>query len=294
MVEPLTYTGTTYPDRQVTLRSRIAGEAIDLPVDVGDAIARGDILARLDGELQTAMLNEAEAELSARRAETAQAEVSISDARAAVVQAQSTRDQAHTDAMRLRQLADQGAISEQEAEAAELTIANAEQALLSAQAQVDAQQQAIASAADRIDSQQAIVEQAQRQLERAVLRSPLTGVVLSRQVDVGDFVETGTTVLEIGDLSSIEVTVRVSELDIGRLSVGQPVEVKLDAFPNQAAIVGRIERMAPVAHSTSRLLPVQVKIPNPDGRIGSGLLARVQFASAQSARLLVPLRELAE
>lgn len=284
----LTYTGTTRPAQQVTLRAKVAGEVIDLSVDAGDTIAQGDVLAQLDGNLQTNNFNEAQAELSARRAEAAQAEVSIREAQSAVVQAQAALDQAQIDAARLRQLANQGAIAQQEAEAAELAVTNAQQAMRSAQARVDAQRQAAASAVDRIEAQQAILAQTQRQLSYTDLRSPLTGVVLSRQVDIGDFMESGATVLELGDLSSLDVTVQVSELDIGQLSVGQSAQVQLDAFPSEGAIAGRIARIAPVADSTSRLAPVQVSIPNPDGRIGSGLLARVQFSPDQEARVVVP------
>ncbi len=289
----LSYTGTTRPNQQVTLRSQVSGEVTTLAVDVGDAIARGDLLAQLDGDLQTTSLNEAQAELSARRAETAQAEVAISDAQSAVVQAQATFDQAQIDADRLRSLANQGAISQQEAEAAELAVTNARQAILSAQAQVNAQQQAVASSADRIDAQRAVLAQTEKQLSYADLRSPLTGVVLSRQVDVGDFVESGATVLELGDLSRLEVTVQVSELDIARLSVGQPTQIQFDAFPGEGSTTGQIERIAPVADETSRLIPVQVSVPNSNGRIGSGLLARVQFSSRQQPGVVVPASALA-
>ena len=284
----LTYTGTTRPTQQVALKSQVSGEIIALSADIGDAIAQNEILAQLDGDLQTTNLNQAQAELSARRAQTAQAEVSISDAQAAVVQAQSTLGQARIDANRLRRLASQGAISQQEAEAAELAAVNAEQAVLSAQAQVDAQQQAIASAADQVDAQQAVLAQTRKQLSYADLRSPLTGVVLSRQADVGDFVASGATVLELGDLSQLEVTVQVSELDIARLRVGQPTRVQLDAFPGEGSITGQIEQISPVADSTSRLIPVQVTMPNLNGRIGSGLLARVQFSTGQPAGVVVP------
>ncbi|NJM96649.1 MAG: efflux RND transporter periplasmic adaptor subunit [Phormidesmis sp. RL_2_1] len=284
----LTYTGTTRPAQQVALRAQVSGEVIELRVDAGDAIARGEVIAQLDGDLQTTHVNQAKAELSARRAETAQAAVSISDAQAAVVQAQATFDQARLDAARLRQLASQGAISQQAAEAAELAATNAQQAVLSAQAQRDAQRQAVASAADRIEAQQAVLAQTQKQLSYADLRSPLTGVVLSRQVDIGDFVESGDTVLELGDLSLLEVTVQVSELDIRRLSLAQPAQVQLDAFPSEGAIAGQIERIAPVADVTSGLVPVQISIPNLSGKIGSGLLARVQFSTGGQARVVVP------
>ncbi|MEL7351048.1 MAG: efflux RND transporter periplasmic adaptor subunit [Cyanobacteria bacterium J06560_5] len=288
----LTYTGTTRPSQQVTLRSQVSGEVVDLAVDVGDVIAQNQPLAQLDGNQQTTSFNQAQAELSARRAETAQAQVSIRDAQAAVVQAQATFDQAQIDATRLRQLADQGAISQQAAEAAELAVTNAQQQVASARAQVGAQQQAAEAATDRIDAQQAVLAQTQQQLSYADLRSPLTGVVLSRDVDIGDVVESGDAILELGDLDRLEVTVQVSELDIGQLSVGQAARVQLDAFPGEGSIPGEIEQIAPVADSTSRLVPVQVIIPNFEGRIGSGLLARVQFSpggqTGQQASVVVP------
>ncbi|MEM8503982.1 MAG: efflux RND transporter periplasmic adaptor subunit [Cyanobacteria bacterium P01_D01_bin.1] len=289
----LTYTGTTRPRQQVALRSQVSGEITSLLVDVGDVIARGDLLAQLDGDLQTASLNQARAELSARRAQTAQAQVSIQDAEADVVQARATFDQASLDASRLRQLADEGAISQQTAEAAALAETNAQQALASAQAQLAAQRQAVASAADQAEAQQAILTQRQRQLSYADLRSPLSGVVLSRQVDVGDVVQPGTTVLELGDLSSLEVTVQISELDIASLSVGQLARVELDAFPGEGSISGSIEQISPVADPTSRLIPVQVSIPNLNGRLGSGLLARVQFSTGPQNAVVVPAGALA-
>ncbi len=289
----LIYTGTTRPTQQVALRSQVSGEIIALSADVGDGITQGEVLAQLDGDLQTTNLNQAQAELSARRAQTAQAEVSISDAQAAVVQAQSTLDQARIDADRLRRLANQGAISQQEAEAAELAAKNAVQAVRSAQAQVAAQEQAIAAAANQIDAQQAVLAQSQKQLSYADLRSPLTGVVLSRQAEVGDFIESGATVLELGDLSRLEVTVQVSELDIAGLRVGQSARVQLDAFPGEGSVMGQIEQISPVADSTSRLIPVQVTMPNSNGRIGSGLLARVEFSTGQQQGIVVPVSALA-
>ncbi|MEL7329632.1 MAG: efflux RND transporter periplasmic adaptor subunit [Cyanobacteria bacterium J06559_1] len=292
----LTYTGTTRPAQQVALRSQVSGEIIDLFVDVGDPVERGRVLAQLDGDLQTTDLNQAQAELSARQADTAQAEVSIRDAEASVVQAQATLDQARIDAQRLRSLADKGAISLQQAEAEELAATNAAQALRSAQAQVAAQRQAVASAANQIDAQRAVVAQSQKQLSYADLRSPLTGVVLSRLVDTGDFVASGASVLELGDLRTLEVTVQVSELAIAKLTVGQAARVTLDAFPGEGSLPGQISQIAPVADTTSRLIPVQVTLPNPNRRIGSGLLARVTFAPAQrgqSARVVVPASALA-
>ncbi len=284
----LAYTGTTRPAQQVALRTQLNGEVIDLSADAGDLIDQGSVLAQLDGNLQITDLGEAEAELAARRSEAAQAQVAISDAQAVAVNAQATLDQARLDASRLRGLADQGGISLQAAEASELAVVNAQQALQSAQAQVASRRQAAASAASRIEAQQAVVAQQQNQLSDTDVRSPISGVVLSRQVDIGSYVESGATLFELGDLGAIKVTVQVSELDLAQLSLDQPAQVTLDAFSGEGSILGRITQIAPLADATSRLLPVEVTIPNLNGQIGSGLLARVQFGANAEDRVVVP------
>ena len=307
LVPALEYTGTTQPQQQIALRAQTAGEVIAVRVDVGDPVQPGELLAQLDSGLLSARVNEAQAELSARRSEVAENQVSISDARAAAAQAQATRDQAKIDADRLRQLADQGAISQQAAEAAELALTNAQQAVTSAQAQIAARQQAIAAAGGRVDAQQAVVAEAREQLDWVELRSQLPNgtsqlpngtsqpstTVLTRLVDPGDYVQPGATLLELGDLSVLTVTIQVSELDLGRLTIGQPTQIRLDAFPDLGPIAGRITRISPVADTASRLVPVEVTMANPNGRIGSGLLARVTFTPPGDQRVIVPSSALA-
>ncbi|MEO0541636.1 MAG: biotin/lipoyl-binding protein, partial [Cyanobacteria bacterium P01_A01_bin.105] len=166
-VSGLTYTGTTRPIQQVAIKAQVAGRITVLPVDIGDRVIAGQVLAQLDGDLQTATVNQEQAELSARRAEAAQTNVAIIDAQAAVVQAEAALTQAQNDANRLRRLANQGALSEQTAEAAALDLISAQQVLNSAQAQVTARQQTAASAKERINAQQAVVDQSQVRLAYA-------------------------------------------------------------------------------------------------------------------------------
>jgi HlyD family secretion protein len=205
----------------------------------------------------------------------------------AVEQARLQVAQARTDADRTRQLADAGAVSDQTAEQAQLVLDTAEQALQSAQDQVLTRQQAVQAAQGRVASQRAAVTQSQERLSFTTVRSPLAGVILARLVEAGDLAQSGTDLLQIGDLSSIKIAVEVSELDLGRIQRGQPVAVTLDAFPD-LPLTGRVTRIAPVADATARLIPMEVTIPNPTGRIGSGLLARVQFLGEDADTLVIP------
>ncbi|HEY9889186.1 MAG TPA: efflux RND transporter periplasmic adaptor subunit [Candidatus Obscuribacterales bacterium] len=288
----LTYTGTTAALQQVSLRSRVDGQVTQLTVDVGDAVASGEAIARLDTDLLAVDVNQAQAELRARQSEVAQARAAVSDAQTALESARVQLVQAQTEANRLSSLATQGAVAVQDAEQAQLAVDTGQQVLRSAEEQIRTRQEAVNAALGRVSAQQALVDQAQERLSYALVQSPLAGVVLTRLVEAGDYVQIGDEVLQIGDLSSIKVRVEVSDRDLAQVAVGQPVEVQLDAFPDEV-VTGRVTRIAPTADPTSRLIPVEITIPNDTGRVGTGLLARVTFQGEGRDRVAIAQTALA-
>ncbi|MGF1536757.1 MAG: efflux RND transporter periplasmic adaptor subunit [Elainellaceae cyanobacterium] len=283
----LSYTGTTRPVQQISLTSRVEGQLLTLLVDVGDAVSRGQAIARLDDSLLVTAVQEAEAEVAARQFDVDQAQSQLAEARTGVELARATLQQAEVDAKRLQDLAQSGAIAEQDAELAETDRRTAEQVLKSAEEQVRTREQAIASARQRVDSQQAIARQARERLTYARLDSPISGTVLSKAAEPGDIVQPGGTVLEIGDLSEVEVLIDVSDRDRPSIDVGQPVEVTLDAFPGQT-FSGQVSRISPVADAAGRLIPVEITMPNPEDAIGSGLLARVHVDTGSRRAISIP------
>lgn len=283
----LSYTGTTTPLQTVSVRSRTEGQLLSLTADVGEVVSQGTLLARLDGDLIQIEIQEAQAELAARQFEVEQARAELSEARAQVEQANAALKQAQADANRFAQLAAAGAATVQTAEVAATERDTAVQVLKATQEQVNNRQRAIASLERRVAVQQAVIAQALERATYARIAAPLTGVVLARSAEPGDVIQPGQTLLEIGDLSAIHVVIQVSDRDLNQFVQGQAVQVQLDAFAQQT-FRGEVTQISPVADAAARLVPVEVTIPNPGGRIGSGLLARVSVATVEQQTIRIP------
>lgn len=282
---PREYTGTTQPIREVSLRSQTQGQLISLVVNVGDPVTQGSVLAQVDDALLKSSVAASRAELASRQSEILQAKSLISEAKTKVEQAKLQLQQAQADAQRLKSLAQDGAIPQQQAEQAETSAKTAAQVLRSAQEQVKNQQQAMAAAEGRLVAQQASVAEVQERRSYAVITSPVTGSVLAKVSEVGNFVQPGTEILKLGDFSQVKVVVQVSDLEVGGLRPGQTVQVKLDALPKRE-FTGTIARISPAGEALR--VPIEVTIPNESGAISSGMLARIKFAPKQRPRVVVP------
>ncbi|MGK7914047.1 MAG: efflux RND transporter periplasmic adaptor subunit [Prochloraceae cyanobacterium] len=291
--EPLAYIGNTQPVREVSLRSQTEGVLLQLNVDVGDQVAIGQVLAQLDDTILRTNLREAEAELAARKSEVRSALNEVSNAKVRAEQAEVELQQAEADANRNSSLAKAGAISRQQAEVADKDAAVAAKVLRSAREQIRIEEEAVATAQQRARVQLSVVAQAEKRLSYAILRAPIAGVVLQRVTEPGNLIQPGNEVLRLGNFSQVKIVVPVSELGLSQVNLGQSVTVRLDAFPSQK-IQGRVNRISPAADIIARQIPVEIIIPNPQRRIGSGLLARVEFGDRTPDKIVVPKTALQE
>ena len=138
---------------------------------------------------------------------------------------------------------------------------------------------------------QALVDEAQNAHTDSSLRSPLTGVVLKRLVEVGSFTAPGVPTFVIADTSSVKIPFGAPDSVVRRLSLQQPVTVTTPAYPN-TQFRGRITSLAPAADPGSLVFDVEVTVPNRDGRLKPGMVASLNVPGEQhgaGARLTVPL-----
>lgn len=125
--------------------------------------------------------------------------------------------------------------------------------------------------------------------ENTVLRSPITGVVTARNYDPGDM-SGNLPVLTVGQLSPVvKVLVNISENDMANIVAGQPVNISLDAFPEET-FSGKVYRVYPTVDPTTRTFGVEIRIPNPGERLKPGMFARVTIDFGERQNVVVPDR----
>lgn len=290
----LNYSGTSQPLRRVSLRARSDGQLLTLNADVGDPVFQGQVIARVEDTLLLSELAGVEAEVSVRQSEVEEARNQSIEAEFRVEELRAELDQAQVDSRRLKNLAGEGAVPRREAELAQTRVRTLEQQLRSAQEQVRIRDRAITSAQQRVGAQEAIVDGVRQRLSYTDVPSPLNAVVLERLLEPGDIVQSGDVILELGDFSQVEIRIEIPDRDRSQISLGQAVDVVLDAFPNQE-FVGRVSRIFPNADPVARLIPVQITLQNPqvpDGQLGGGLLARVTLNTSSQQVVTIPERAL--
>mgnify|MGYP001813255909 CR=1 FL=1 len=277
----VTATGNLRPTNQVEVGSEISGRIDDVLVDVNDAVTRGQILAVINTEVIEDQITQARAQLNS--------------ARASVLQARATLEVNTAQLNRLKevqQLSGGKVPSQIEMEAAEATVRRDEAALTSAQASVS--------------SAQAQLSSSQVSFDRAVIRSPVAGVVLARQVEPGQTVvaafNTPTLFVLAEDLGTMQLRIEVDEADVGQVAPGQDASFTVDAYPGRRfpAAVERVDLASNTTSLTEQQQQSQggnqvvsyearLRVSNGEGLLRPGMTATATISTDSTAnQLLVP------
>ena len=281
------YRGTTQPKKQVSWRSQTEGILLELPVKIGDRVSKGQLIGKLDDLILATDVAGKKGELAALKSELAQAKIQVTNAQIKLDESQIQLAQAKNDAVRYQNLAQTGIIPQQQAQSFQTAARVAQKAVLTAEEAIKLEEQAVAIIEGRITTQESAISESQQRQNYSRITAPISGIVISKTKDPGSLIRAGEEVVAVGDFSQIKIVVPLSELDLGKVSVGQQVRVKLDAFGDRE-FSGEVSRIAPTTNSSSRQIPVEVVIDNPENKIKGGLLTRVSFSSAQESRIVVP------
>ncbi len=254
----------------VAVSPRIGGEVVEVLVKDNQRVEAGQVLVRLDDADARAALAQAQANLAALSAAVAnvdaraeQEQATIAARAAAVTQAQAQANLARAEVDRYGKLADQGWVSQQRIDTQRATADTARASVAQAQADLTAQQRTAAvlgstrqQSVAAVEQARALVDQAQLTLDRTVIRAPVAGVVGARGVRVGQVVQAGGQLMSVVPLQDTYVVANFKETQVGRMRLGQSVEIKADAFPGRS-LRGRIDSFAPATGSEFALIPVE-------------------------------------
>lgn len=132
---------------------------------------------------------------------------------------------------------------------------------------------------------EASVALARARLEKTVLTAPFDGVLGLRQVSVGQYLDPGTPIVNLEDIDPLKVDFRVPEIYFSVVKVGQPIEILLDAFPDDS-FVGTVYAIDPQIDVNGRAIVIRASVPNTDGKLRPGLFARVNLIYESRANVL--------
>lgn len=263
---------------QVDIKSKASGIIKYLYVNAGDRVREGQLLVELDKEILEAQLKQAKAFLDAAESKLQEMQSQDRTYQANLEKAQleaesKDYDFAVAEYKRVQGLYHQGLISkadfdtaEQKMKAAEVNRNSLRAAVKVKEAELEQNSRTIETVRAELVQAQAQFEQAQQNLAYASIRSPISGVVLSRELEVGDAVSSilqlgsnATLIMTLGDVQELYVKGKVDETDIGLVKVGQPVRVTVDAYKNRT-FQGKVFRIAPMGIEKDNVTRFEVRV----------------------------------
>jgi HlyD family secretion protein len=258
IVTTVSATGTLEAVKTVQVGSQVSGAVEALYADFNSIVRKGQVLARLEPSLYNSAIEQANANLIRAQADYERTRVSLADADAKLA--------------RSRELAARQLIPANDVETAEVARANA-----------DAQ---VRSSGAGVTQARASLDQARVNLAKTVIMSPIDGIVISRNVDVGQTVAASlsapTLYLIAADLSQMQLSASIDESDLGQIAEGQPVRFTVDAYPADTFTgVVRQVRLNPVVASNVVTYAAIVTAPNPELKLKPGMTASLTIEVAR-------------
>jgi HlyD family secretion protein len=301
----VTANGTINPVITVLVGSQVSGTIQKLYADYNSRVKKDQLIAQIDPAIFQAQVSQARAKLENARAaflnaqaDIATAKANIESNKANVIKSKVAVDDTKRNLDRSLELFRRNLISASERDSAQTAQDSARAQLEASQAQQKASEAQQDSAHAKLESARAQIKQAEAELELAQVNldhtkilAPVNGIVISRNVDVGQTVAASLqapTLFTIAqDLTDMQVDTNVSEADIGRVAVGQEATFTVDAFPN-FTFRGKVTdiRNAPLTVQNVVTYDVVILVKNPELKLRPGMTANASILVAQRESVL--------
>ena len=308
----LTAGGYVIPRIRVEVSSKLSGLVVELLVDKGFTVKRGQVLARLDdreimAQLGQARANHAAAEARLNEAVTGSRPQEVQRAQATVEQAEANVRTSELNLQRARTLHASGVMAKQALDetqnANDVAVAQLKVARENAElTRLGPRKEQIELARAQLAESAAAIRWWDAQLENTIIRAPVDGTVLERLIEKGEMVTTGfvsgrgakSALVSIANLKELEVELDINEADIPRVHLGQSCLVSPDSYPDRK-YKASVREIAPEANRQKATIQVKVAITDPDQFLRPETNAKVNFleenkpaAEAPQIRILVP------
>ena len=262
---------------------RTPGKAAEIPVDVGDEVAEGDLLVSLDVADLAALVDLYAAQLDKARnsdlpVQKNQAELALAKARAGFILAEA-------DYLRSIELKGAAALSQRQFEEYERTY-------LQEKAGYEAAQRSLeilvgATIPETIRQCEAQLQKARADFNNSIIRAPLGGVVTARNINPGEMANAAQTIISIANLDTVAVQAGVSEDQVNKIQLGQELRVRVGSV-REEPFTGKVSSIAPAANATTRAYPVKIQIPNPGHVLKPGMKVEVLLDTGAEAGIIIP------
>jgi HlyD family secretion protein len=275
--------GTLNAVTTVQVGSQISGQVKDIYADFNTTVKKDQVIARIDPSTFELRVNQARADLDAAQSAVAVARSGLAAQQAEVGRVKITLMDTERDLERKQMLVDKKFISPAELDKARVLVDTTREQLKAVQAQIQVNEAQVASAQAAVKQRESLLRQAQVDLERTIIRAPVDGTVILRNVDAGQTVAASLqapvlfTIAQ--DLRDMQVEAAIDEADVGRLRVGMPVTFAVDAFPRRS-FSGEIKQIRKSPQNVQNVVSYTVVITaaNPDLALLPGMTANVRIS----------------
>jgi HlyD family secretion protein len=264
LVRSVVATGKIEPTTKVEIKSKASGIILKLPVNVGDRVQQGQVICELDQNDLLPRVRQARAAL--RMAEAALKSAQADFERNKVEAAGPDIPFLKRDMERAREMFDEGILPQNSRDDTEKNYALAVNRQQQAIVNLGVAKAAIARSEAQVEQSQAALAQTEEDLRNATIFSPIDGVVLSRDHEVGDAVSSilvmgsgATLIMTVGDLKEVYVKGKVDESDIGKVYLGQPSGIKVESYKD-LHFTGKVTKISPMGMERDNVTTFEVRV----------------------------------